>query len=134
MFEVIWTLFEAYLFLAIGIGTGGIIIVCLFLIFKFFVDDIKEIPLYFKTYKARYKFRGKSEYEYLKYLGFELNAKDKELYSKKILSDKFLDMFSKQVIYKKGGINLKNLKVADKNHPIYTGKYQTYSVSTKKEK
>ena len=60
--------------------------------------------------------------------------KTKKYIQKKILSDKLLDIFSKQVIYKKGGINLKNLKVADKNHPIYTGKYQTYPVSTKKEK
>jgi len=28
-------------------------------------------------------------------------------------------------------INLKNLKVAPRDHPIYTGKYQSYSVKTK---
>ena len=28
-------------------------------------------------------------------------------------------------------INWKNLKVAPRDHPIYTGKYQSYSVKTK---
>ena len=35
-----------------------------------------------------------------------------------------------QVMWLLMTINLKNLKVAPKNHPIYTGKYQTYSVSS----
>ena len=28
-------------------------------------------------------------------------------------------------------INWKNIKVATRDHPIYTGKYQSYSVTTK---
>ena len=28
-------------------------------------------------------------------------------------------------------IKVKNLKVAPRDHPIYTGKYQSYSVTTK---
>ena len=28
-------------------------------------------------------------------------------------------------------INWKNIKVAPRDHPIYTGKYQSYSVTTK---